>query len=121
MEGNLGLFGKGDENTTFVLPNYVDRMMTYKDTGAGQTISAGVPNVTGMFKNGYNYYTISVGESMGALYATTKTSAMLNSGSGSRSDSLNTLDFDASRSNSIYGASSTVQPPAISLIPVIRY
>ena len=31
------------------------------------------------------------------------------------------LKFDASRCNSLYGASATVQPPAISLIPQIRY
>lgn len=30
-------------------------------------------------------------------------------------------NFDASRSNAIYGASTTVQPPAIVLIPQIRY
>lgn len=29
--------------------------------------------------------------------------------------------FDASRLNSIYGAANTVQPPAISLIPQIKY
>ena len=29
--------------------------------------------------------------------------------------------FDASRSNPIYGSSTTVQPPAISLIPQLRY
>ena len=31
------------------------------------------------------------------------------------------LGFDASRSNSIYGKSATVQPPSICLIPQIRY
>lgn len=30
-------------------------------------------------------------------------------------------NFDASLSNAIYGASTTVQPPAIVLIPQIRY
>lgn len=31
------------------------------------------------------------------------------------------LTFDASKSNSIYGSSETVQPPAICLIPQIKY
>ena len=31
------------------------------------------------------------------------------------------LAFNASFSNSIYGNSSTVQPPAITLIPLIKY
>ena len=30
-------------------------------------------------------------------------------------------DFNASWSNTIYGASSTVQPPALSLVPQIKY
>ena len=32
-----------------------------------------------------------------------------------------TVNMNLSRSNAIYGASTTVQPPAISLIPQIRY
>lgn len=31
------------------------------------------------------------------------------------------FEFDASRSNSIYGSSQTVQPPAILLIPQIKF
>ena len=31
------------------------------------------------------------------------------------------FNFDASRSNPIYGASTTVQPPTIQLIPQIKY
>lgn len=34
---------------------------------------------------------------------------------------LNGLAFDASRSNPIYGKSTTVQPPSFSLIPQIKY
>lgn len=34
---------------------------------------------------------------------------------------LETTAFDASRSNAIYGASTTVQPPALALIPQIKY
>jgi hypothetical protein len=31
------------------------------------------------------------------------------------------IKIDASKSSSIYGNSSTVQPPAVKLIPVIKY
>lgn len=41
------------------------------------------------------------------------------SGAGSGRDML--LHLDASKSNPIYGRSDTVQPPAISLMPQIRY
>lgn len=32
-----------------------------------------------------------------------------------------TFNFNASRSSSIYGASTTVQPPTIALIPQVKY
>lgn len=31
------------------------------------------------------------------------------------------INFNASKSNSIYGRSSTVQPPALILLPIIKY
>jgi hypothetical protein len=31
------------------------------------------------------------------------------------------IRFKASDSNSIYGSSSTVQPPAVTMLPVIKY
>lgn len=34
---------------------------------------------------------------------------------------IETTSFDASRSNAIYGKSTTVQPPALALIPQIKY
>ena len=37
------------------------------------------------------------------------------------SDRHTTVTFDARRSNLIYGNSDTVQPPAIQLIPQIKY
>lgn len=56
----------------------------------------------------------------GAFSKTTKNDTVVwhaNSGTGING----TVTFDASRSNSIYGASDTVQPPAITLIPQIKY
>ena len=45
-----------------------------------------------------------------------------NAGGGVNYDgNTNTFNFNASQSNSIYGASSTVQPPALSLIPQIKF
>lgn len=111
---NLGLFGKGNGSTTFVLPNLIWRMMQLSDT-AGKTIKAGLPNISG-------------GTSMaawnnpwgGAFYidSATKTGiAYVDDAAGSK----DTVAINASKSNSIYGASNTVQPPAITYIPIIRY
>ena len=38
-----------------------------------------------------------------------------------QNEGYETLHFDASRSNSIYGNSNTVQPPALTLLPCIKY
>lgn len=39
----------------------------------------------------------------------------------SNNGTLDTLSLDASKSNAMYGASTTVQPPALTLIPQIKY
>jgi hypothetical protein len=67
----------------------------------GETVEAGLPNITGEFTGG-------CGGSSGAFAYKTNTSG--GQDGGSYKESINT--FDASRSNNIYGKSSTVQPPA---------
>jgi hypothetical protein len=78
-------------------------------SNANTTLEAGVPNITGQFGKScmFNY-----GGDLdeGALY--TGASGWRQDAGGTDSSSARTIAFDASRSNSIYGASSTVQPPA---------
>ena len=76
---------------------------------AGTTIAAGLPNITGQHyevtsKDGEVLYT-------GAFY---KSGTSTNTYRAHNSDSGNypIINFDASRSSSIYGNSNTVQPPA---------
>ena len=113
VNANVGLFGRGDSVATMVLPNWTDRMVQLAGYGAGATVAAGLPNITGHSANG----AVMVGGGGGAFYTTP--TAWYWSGSG---DLLRyTINFDASKSSHIYGASETVQPAAIKLIPVIRY
>ena len=79
-------------------------------------ISAGLPNITGSTAAylGGNKHDI------GALYAADFPSDGSFSITGSTYVKQQIL-IDASRSSSIYGASSTVQPPALSLIPQIKF
>ncbi len=73
---------------------------------AGTTIEAGLPNITGVITGLYGEIS-SAGES-GALFSySSKTKS-----TGEAWEQGKQLKFDASRSNSIYGASNTVQPPA---------
>ena len=77
---------------------------------AGTTVEAGLPNITGVFNRDENYGIItSTNKSSGAFYY-----GGTNVGRGVTSSDVQggNLCFDASRSNSIYGASTTVQPAA---------
>ena len=79
---------------------------------ANTTIAAGLPNITGAFNqqclmNWTDTY------ARGALYKGTVDNQQRPQNAGGTDGGNNlTIAFDASRSNSIYGASSTVQPPA---------
>lgn len=79
---------------------------------AGTTVAAGLPNITG---TGGFYEHLDVGDFKarltGAFYV--NVNDQTHTGNGASTDNDNpTLDFDASRSNPIYGRSNTVQPPA---------
>ena len=74
-----------------------------------------MPNITGTITDKQQWDNIVV---TGAFYKTTRTADWggANSGQG-----MGGLGIDASRSNPIYGASNTVQPPAVALIPQIKF
>lgn len=75
---------------------------------AGTTIEAGLPNITGNVNLSWVNY-VSDAES-GALYKTN--SGESNTSAGNVGGGKAKINIDASRSNSIYGKSTTVQPPA---------
>ena len=81
---------------------------------AGTTAEAGLPNITGSvgrFTSG-QYWNYDPDRSQGALSTSGESSnAGFNSDSGSSGNRWY-IDFDASKSNAIYGRSSTVQPAA---------
>ena len=116
VTANAGLFGRGDGAATFVLPNWTDRMVQLAGDGAGASVAAGLPNITGtMF---FNERHSGVPSSGVFRQENTPSRATYHTpGDGHNT----TVFFDASRSNPIYGASSTVQPAAIKLLPIIRY
>lgn len=113
------LYGAGDGSTTFNLPNLTDKFIQGNNT-AGTVKSAGLPNITGStFNSGYGGYIDKSGLS---------TSGALIMVEGASNTSLNPgeqkryyLQFDASKSNTIYGNSTTVQPPAITMRYIIKY
>lgn len=79
-------------------------------SNANSTINAGLPNITGSFASGclMNWQD---SQYWGALYRGTQSSYPQNAG-GTDGGTNATIAFNAASSNSIYGSSSTVQPPA---------
>ena len=76
---------------------------------AGTTVEAGLPNITGSMTGFYGEISMT-GESSALLSYSDKTKS-----TGEAWEKGMQLKFDASRSNPIYGASNTVQPPAYCL------
>ena len=77
-------------------------------------LAAGLPNITGYWNEGT---WASNDDNFGACYRIeSKTVATANTAGLSGLKGI-----DASRSNSIYGNSETVQPPAFALIPQIKF
>ena len=115
---NAGLFGRGDSVATMVLPNWTDRMVQLAGDDAGASVAVGLPNITGEFQWGKGV------EGLGYCKGALDTFGFAARGDGGHMNTVSNLlgfKLDASRSNPIYGASNTVQPAAIKLIPVIRY
>lgn len=122
VTANAGLFGRGDGAATFVLPNWTDRMVQLAGDSAGATVAAGLPNITGEFSSAYAGGWIGTYDSpKGSLTKVNDYSPRLGESNNAPSSYGTHYRFDASKSSSVYGASSTVQPPAIKLIPIIRY
>ena len=83
-------------------------------------MAAGLPNIKGGTNAGTHPGGAYASWLSGAFYNTTQTDSSKQVG-GTYNLSDRILMFDASRSNAIYGASDTVQPPALQLIPQIKY
>lgn len=107
-------YGSGDGFSTFNLPDLTDKFIEGSAT-VGTVKAAGLPNIKGNFY--MDYYARSEGSVDGCFTYISGTSRDL---SGSSSYNSGEISFDASRSSSIYGASDTVQPPALTMRYIIK-
>ena len=116
-------YGAGDGSTTFNLPNQTDRVRQGGAT-AGAYKEAGLPNITGSLTGSGGE-----GEFARGTAGITATGALTTkhaSGTWAGYESyggyyLKQIGFDASRSNAIYGKSSTIQMAALVTRPFIKY
>lgn len=102
----------------FNLPNLMGKVPWGSSSQVGTEMKAGVPNITGQ------HYELTTKEfeivTQGAFY----TNGTGTNDFGEHNQGAVTypkVTFDASRSSSVYGNSTTVQPPALCLLPCIRY
>lgn len=105
--GQCGKFVIDDEAGTIRLPKVVNVMGALDLSTIGQTVEAGLPNITGHVDGYMNMKTTNSGnnaitlDNLGQGYA------------GNENGNYHALYFDASKSNPIYGNSITVQQEAI--------
>ena len=108
------------EPTGLYTPNLTGKFLCCwamgSDAQAGGYTAPGLPGIVGTYGNVVNN---AAAEGSGALYNNTSYQTPTGQGTGSPT-AASSFGFDASLSNSIYGASSTVMPPSINL-PTIIY
>ena len=110
-------YGAGDGSTTFNLPDLQHRVLEGTNTPSevAQKVEAGLPDITGGF--GYVVWTREVrgAHFVGATNPQSVNRNVTNEGS----EYVGWVDFQASKSASIYGGS-TVQPASVRLMPIIK-
>lgn len=105
-------YGEGDGTSTFTLPDLTDRFIM-GSTAAGTAHEAGLPNITGSFAT--EAY-LSGGHTPDGAFSAGES---CKGAPGGGTDHI--ITFDASLSDPIYGASTTVQPPALTMRYYIKY
>lgn len=101
--GTAWYFVLDKANSAFYLPQTNG---FFQFGGSGEFVEAGLPNITGSVRSKHGYITTGTG----AFTALTSDNDWQGTGT---IEALATFDFDASRSNPIYGNSDTVQPNAV--------
>lgn len=104
----------GGDSTNFNVPNLVDKFIQGSTT-SGTEKEAGLPNITGTFYHDTN----ATSSLSGAFFSYTRGSSQ-NLKNDDTVKSSGYVSFDASKSNPIYGNSNTVQPPALTMVYIIK-
>ena len=112
-------YGEGDGATTFNLPDLIGRF-AQGNSIPGLNIEAGLPNITGSLTVTASHQ----GSAASGVFSRTQLNAASGGLGGVQYNSSgcgqSLYSFDSSVSNAIYGASNTVQPPALTLLPCIK-
>lgn len=113
---NYGVCGKfvyNSTNNTVRLPKITGFVEGGEETTLGNLTEAGLPNITGRIDLQNQYFGSPV---INGAFSVISSSESNNSGDGGSRSRLKKVDFEASRSSSIYGNSNTVQPQSIKVL-----
>lgn len=104
----------------FLLPNLIGKVPWGSSSQVGTEMKAGLPNILGDGPWMFAYDHVNSDMSNGVFRWSTYGGGVDNNNPSPTTGSGN-LRFNANWSNPIYGKSDTVQPPALCLLPCIRY
>lgn len=104
----------GGDSTNFNVPNLVDKFIE-GSTASGTEKEAGLPNITGTF-----YHDPNVTSTLSGAFFSYKRGNSRNLQNDAANAGSGYVNFDASKSNPIYGNSDTVQPPALTMVYIIK-
>lgn len=108
--GNVPFYSSGDGSTTFRVPSLQAYAKGSKSMDeVGMYLDAGLPNITG--QTSYKTEPQAIYDPTGAFYREESSRYTLYWSGGNNTTA--SLSFDASKSNPIYGASTTVQPRSV--------
>lgn len=108
-------YGSGDGSKTFNLPNFINTTF-WGGSSSGTVKAAGLPNIKGTISDFRAFTFVKTG-----AFSASTSRAEAYIGASQWSGYLISPNFDASKSNAIYGKSSTVQPPALQTLIIIKY
>lgn len=108
----------GGDSTNFNVPNLVDKFIQ-GSTASGAEKEAGLPNITGQLGNDSDSHAIFYAATTNGAFTGSKKARLAGGGSSSGEWYASAL-LDASKSNAIYGNSDTVQPPALTMVYIIK-
>lgn len=108
-------YGSGDGSNTFNLPNFLDKTF-WGGSSSGAFIAPGLPNIVGSL-DAYR----AISKERTGCFSGSEALAENYVGAGAWSGYFIHPILQADRSSAIYGRSSTVQPPAIRTLIIIKY
>ena len=109
----------GGDTENFNVPNLIDKFIQGSST-SGTEKEAGLPNITGNVGYLKSVANTDLTKEWNGAFKWSTYSASSNILSQTSSANTYDLEFDASKSNAIYGNSDTVQPPALTMVYIIK-